>query len=104
MSHELFGYPTRGQRETGIPVAGVKVDFYPEGTTAQLHIRNSGSEILRVFFSQEDFDADANYYTLGVASETERRSPVFWYRGCSIWLKAVANTTDAEIVHSRTRS
>jgi len=103
MGMELYGYPTRGQRITGLDTTGRKVDFRPAGTSAWLLIRNAGTTPLRVFFSQEDFDAGDNYLTLGVTDEVERRfeGP---YRHNAIWFKAAAASTDIELVHFRERS
>jgi hypothetical protein len=69
-----------------------------------LKMRNGGANVVRCYFTAEDFVADANYVVLPVASATfpygEWEGPVEADKFCefSIWLKAIGGSSAVEIV------
>lgn len=40
----------------------------PEAVTVRLQISNEGANVLRVYFNQQDFDADADYLELAAST------------------------------------
>lgn len=58
-----------------------------------VQIRNSGSNVLRIYFLEEDYTADANY--VSIANATYWEGPAELER---IWLRSVTGDTDIEIV------
>ena len=61
--------------------------------------RNKGANVVNLFFTEDDFDADANFVELPVAAATapygEWSGPV---EAEAIWLKAVGGASAVEVV------
>lgn len=66
--------------------------------------RNKGANVVRLYFSQASFTADANYVELPVAAATaphgEWSAPV---EAKEIWLRGVGGASDVEVVSFQRR-
>lgn len=79
-------------RQYVVPTAGAAYDA-PFAVTKQIDIENAGSGALRVYFTEADFDADANY--VAVAASGSRSMPAEVRR---IWMKAITLTAAVTVV------
>ena len=80
-----------------IPTTGRPHD--PKFTSKFLQISNEGANVLRVYFTKEDFDADANYIALAAT--------IGFYEGPAevqtVWFRAVAGATDVVAIFYQRR-
>ncbi len=67
--------------------------------TKHIQIFNVGGNALRLFFSEEDFNNDANYRTIA-ATTGEWEGPA---EAKGVWLKAVGGATDVEMIFYQRR-
>lgn len=101
MPMELRGGIPRVFRAT-VPATGDGYD--PAGhrfpsTTKRIRVRNTGANVLRVYFLQGDFDDDANYVELEVDDDP-------FDMDCElekVWLRATGGDTAVEIVSIQRR-
>lgn len=72
--------------------------------TSYLVARNQGAQPVRMYFREEDFDANANYVVLPTAAATtphgEWSGPV---EAAKLWFRAQAATAEIEVVSFQRR-
>lgn len=67
--------------------------------TFYLKARNKGANIVRMYFTEDDFTADANYVEIPVAAATDPYGQ--WEAPTelqAVWLKAITAATNVELV------
>jgi hypothetical protein len=87
---------TRGGRprvfRASIPTTG-RHHRFEWGYIKYIQIYNTGSNVLHVFFREEDYDNDVEYLTIANGEAWEGPADTN-----QIWLKAISAATDVEIV------
>ncbi len=92
MAFETRGGQARVFRDAAVPTTGR--DRRPPSITKFIQLSNEGANVLRLYFTEEDFDADANYVEL-VATSGFFEGPVETDR---YFLRAVTAPTAVVVV------
>lgn len=86
--------------------AGAKYAFDPPGTSKFVRLKNlssTGAESVRVYWTQADFTADANYMTLDAVVATKDNAVNLPIEADAIWMKSDSGTPTVEVttIHRR---